>query len=146
MTTALPFCAPFPRAREGGASVSCFDPAAPAVSYRDGSSQRPLATSAGGVSGVCSLSNFRLARSTLYPLARVAAEGAAISVWAIGDGIAGGAGGELPGRLEPAAARDISGRGLRRVFALKFQAGEIDSLSLGAGGSRGCGDFCLGDR
>jgi hypothetical protein len=40
------------------------------------------------VSGVCSLSNFRLARSTLYPLARVAAEGAAISVWAIGDGIA----------------------------------------------------------
>ena len=56
----------------------------------------------------------------------MAAEGAAISVWAIGDGIAGGAGGELPGRLEPAAARDISGRGIRRVFALKFQAGEID--------------------
>jgi hypothetical protein len=51
----------------------------------------------------------------LYPSARVATEGVAnpravISVLAIGHGIEGGAGGELPGRLESAAARDISGR------------------------------------
>ena len=120
---------------------------------------------------MCSLCNFRLARSRLYPLARVAAEecwrflfglfgvamraAPAVSYRAVAQassieaaqegypacvrsqisgwrdrvfipwrgwqprmrrflfgrsgGVAGGAGGELPGRLAPAAARDLSG-------------------------------------
>ena len=88
---------------------------------------------------------FQAGEISLYPLARVAAEGAAISVWAIGDGIAGGAGGELPGRLEPAAARDIGGRAIRRVFALKFQAGEIDVFIPWPGWQPRVRRFCLGD-
>ena len=82
---------------------------------------------------MCSLSNFRLARSRLYPLARVAAEesGAGLG-WRDG-----GAGAELPGRSATRARSKLRRRAIGRVFALKFQAGEIASLSLGAGGSRG---------
>jgi hypothetical protein len=48
--------------------------AAPALSCRVGRERELDRSCAGGLSGVCSLSNFRLARSRLYPLARVAAE------------------------------------------------------------------------
>jgi hypothetical protein len=95
----------------------------------------------------------------LYPLARAAAEGAAnpaggdfcfgFLFWRSVDGIEGGAGAELPGRLAPAAARDLSGRFCGVCSLSNFRLAEGRALSLGAAGSRwrgesGDGDFCFG--
>ena len=57
---ALHLCAPFPRAREGGASASGFDPAAPARSYGDCSARADRNRWPRGGCGVCALWHFRL--------------------------------------------------------------------------------------
>ena len=57
---ALPFGAAFPRAREGGASASGFDPAAPARSYGDCSARADRNRWPRGGCGVCALWHFRL--------------------------------------------------------------------------------------
>ena len=57
---ALRLCCAFPRAREGGASASGFDPAAPARSYGDCSARADRNRWPRGGCGVCALWHFRL--------------------------------------------------------------------------------------
>ena len=83
-----------------------------------------------------SLSDFRLARSSLIRW-RVAADAAPDQARACGHGAAdfylvGGAAAELSGRLRRRLACNTAVRGLRRAFSLGFQAGAIESLSVGA--------------
>ena len=66
---ALHLCAPFPRAREGGASASGFDPAAPARSYGDFSARADRNRWPRGGCGVCALWHFRLGDRALDPWA-----------------------------------------------------------------------------
>ena len=73
-------CAPFPRAREGGASASGFDPAAPARSYGDCSAE-PIETRWLRVGcGVCALWHFRLGDRALIR-GRAVAERRAANSW-----------------------------------------------------------------
>ena len=62
-------CCAFPRAREGGASASGFDPAAPARSYGDCSARADRNRWPRGGCGVCALWHFRLGDRALDPLA-----------------------------------------------------------------------------
>ena len=62
-------CAAFPRAREGGASASGFDPAAPARSYGDCSARADRNRWPRGGCGVCALWHFRLGDRALDPWA-----------------------------------------------------------------------------
>ena len=66
---ALHLCCPFPRAREGGASASGFDSAAPARSYGDGSARADRNRWPRGGCGVCALWHFRLNDRALDPWA-----------------------------------------------------------------------------
>ena len=59
----------FPRAREGGASASGFDPAAPARSYGDCSARADRNRWPRGGCGVCALRHFRLGDRALDRLA-----------------------------------------------------------------------------
>ena len=66
---AFHLCATFPRAREGGASASGFDPAAPARSYGDCSARADRNRWPRGGCGVCALWHFRLGDRALDPWA-----------------------------------------------------------------------------
>ena len=66
---ALHLCCAFPRAREGGASASGFDPAAPARSYGDSSARADRNRWPRGGCGVCALWHFRLGDRALDPWA-----------------------------------------------------------------------------
>ena len=66
---ALHLCCAFPRAREGGASASGFDPAAPARSYGDCSARADRNRWPRGGCGVCALWHFRLGDRALDRLA-----------------------------------------------------------------------------
>ena len=59
-TSRVPLGCAFPRAREGGASASGFDPAAPARSYGDCSARADRNRWPRGGCGVCALWHFRL--------------------------------------------------------------------------------------
>ena len=65
----VPPLRPFPRAREGGASASGFDPAAPARSYGDCSARADRNRWPRGGCGVCALWHFRLGDRALDPWA-----------------------------------------------------------------------------
>ena len=67
---------PFPRAREGGASASGFDPAAPARSYGDCSARADRNRWPRGGCGVCALWHFRLGDRAIDRLALRSPNGA----------------------------------------------------------------------
>ena len=66
---ALRLCCAFPRAREGGASATGFDPAAPARSYGDCSARADRNRWQRGGCGGCALWHFRLGDRALDPWA-----------------------------------------------------------------------------
>ena len=66
---AFHLCCAFPRAREGGASASGFDPAAPARSYGDCSARADRNRWPTVSCGVCALWHFRLNDRALDPWA-----------------------------------------------------------------------------
>ena len=77
---ALHLCATFPRAREGGASASGFDPAAPARSYGDCSARADRNRWLRVGCGVCALWHFRLGDRALIR-GRAGAERRAANSW-----------------------------------------------------------------
>ena len=80
VAAALRFCCAFPRAREGGASASGFDPAAPARSYGDCSARADRNRWPRGGCGVCALWHFRLGDRALIR-GRAGAERRAANSW-----------------------------------------------------------------
>ena len=115
-----------------GLGVACM--AVPALSYRVGRERELDRSCAGGLSGVCSLSNFRLARSRSLSLGAGGSRG----IWR-GLGVASMAVPALSYRVgrERELDRSCAG-GLSGVCSLSnFRLARSRSLSLGAGGSRG---------